>query len=284
LKEYQVPTPTTTWVDGVRAEVLPLPDRALSFGDGLFETLLLRQGDPLFTELHMQRLQRGLQVLAFPDCLRAVRQHLIDAASEVRDLGWCWAALRLTVSRGPGPRGYAPPATTKPRIIITASELSNDCQKMAPAATLSLASVRWPTQPALVGLKHLNRLEQVLAAAECSTAGTDEAVMLDQSGQLASVVAGNLFLLHEGRLQTPALIDCGIAGTRRRLVMEQWAGALGLPVRESTLSLQDLESADEVFYCNSLQGLRPVASFGRRHWGSHTVCQALFEQFRGELP
>jgi 4-amino-4-deoxychorismate lyase len=107
--------------------------------------------------------------------------------------------------------------------------------------------------------------------------------MLSQSGQLVSVVAGNLFLLREGRLQTPALVDCGIAGTRRRLVMEQWAGALGLTVQESTLSLQDLESADEVFYCNALQGLRPVVGFGRRHWSQHAVCEALFEQYQGAL-
>ena len=108
--------------------------------------------------------------------------------------------------------------------------------------------------------------------------------MLDQSGQLVSVVAGNVFLLHEGRLQTPLLTHCGIAGTRRRLVMQRWAVTLGLPVQESTLSLQDLEAAEEVFYCNSLQGLRPVASFGQRHWSSHTVCQALFEQYLGEFP
>jgi 4-amino-4-deoxychorismate lyase len=279
-----VPTPTATWVDGARAEALPLPDRALAFGDGLFETLLLRRGDPLFTDLHMQRLQRGLQVLAFPDCLATAGEQLLVATGAVRNLGWPWAALRLTISRGPGPRGYAPPVATKPRIIITASELPDDCQQMAPAATLSLATVRWPTQPVLAGLKHLNRLEQVLAAAELRAAGTDEAVMLDQSGQLVSVVAGNLFLLHKGRLQTPVLTDCGIAGTRRQLVMDQWARALGLPVQECSLSLQDLESADEVFYCNALQGLRPVASFGRCHWSSHTVCQALFEQYQGELP
>lgn len=267
----------------MRAEALPLPDRALAFGDGLFETLLLRQGNPLFTDLHMQRLQRGLQVLAFPDCLAAAREQLELAAGAVSKLHWPWGALRLTISRGAGPRGYAPPLVSKPRIIITASELPDECAQMAPAAALSLATVRWPTQPILAGLKHLNRLEQVLAAAERRAAGTDEAVMLDQSGQLVSVVAGNLFLLLEGRLQTPVLVDCGIAGTRRRLVIEQWAGAVGLPVQESTLSLQDLESADEVFYCNSLVGLRPVASFGRRRWHSHTVCQALFEQYQGGL-
>jgi 4-amino-4-deoxychorismate lyase len=278
-----VPTPTATWVDGVCAEALPLPDRAVDFGDGLFETLLLQRGDPLFIDLHIARLQRALQALAFPDCLDTVQRQLALAASEVRDLGWCWTALRLTVSRGSGPRGYAPPVLTRPRIIITASELPHDCRQIGPPATLSLATMRWPTQPALAGLKHLNRLEQVLAAAERRAAGTDEAAMLDQSGRLVSVVAGNLFLLHEDRLQTPLLTDCGIAGTRRRLVMEQWAGALGLPVQESALGLQDLEAADEVFYCNALQGLRPVASFGRRHWSSHTVCQALFDQYQGEL-
>ena len=278
-----MPTPTATWVDGVRAAALALPDRATDFGDGLFETLLLQRGDPLFIDLHMARLQHGLQALGFPDCLDTAREQLLLAADAVRNLDWCWAALRLTVSRGAGPRGYAPPVVTRPRIIITATELSRDCQRMSTATDLSLATVRWPAQPALAGLKHLNRLEQVLAAAEYRAAGTDEAVMLGQSGQLVSVVAGNLFLLHEDRLSTPALLDCGIAGTRRRLVMERWAGPLGLAVRESSLSLYDLESADEAFYCNSLLGLRPVASFGKRHWRSHTVCRALFEQYRNEL-
>ncbi|RLA48501.1 MAG: aminodeoxychorismate lyase [Gammaproteobacteria bacterium] len=272
-----------TWVDGVRTEALPLPDRAMEFGDGLFETLLLHHGSPLFTDLHLQRLQCGLQVLAFPDCLAKAREQLLNASAVVCNLGWRWAALRLTISRGSGPRGYAPPAATRPRIIITASELSYDCQQMGAAAVLSLANVRWPTQPALAGLKHLNRLEQVLAAAERCAAGTDEAVMLGQSGQLVSVVAGNLFLVRGGTLQTPALVDCGIAGTRRRLVMERWAGTLGLPVRETTLSLQDLEAADEVFYCNSLLGLRPVSRFGQRHWSSHAICEALFEQYQGEF-
>lgn len=278
-----MPIPTATWVDGLRAEALPLPDRALDFGDGLFETLLLVRGDPLFIDLHMERLQRGLQVLAFPDCVDSARRQLVLAAAAVQDLGWRQAALRLTVSRGAGLRGYAPPVSTKPRLIITASELPGDCRQMGAPAVLSLATMRWPTQPALAGLKHLNRLEQVLAAAERRVARSDEAVMLGQSGELVSVVAGNLFLLYQGRLQTPLLRDCGVAGTRRRLVMERWAGTLDLPVRESTLSLADLEAADEVFYCNSLQGLRPVASFGHRRWSSHRVCQALFEQYQGDL-
>jgi 4-amino-4-deoxychorismate lyase len=155
---------------------------------------------------------------------------------------------------------------------------------MSGPASLSLATLRWPLQPALAGLKHLNRLEQVLAAAERRDRGADEAVMLDQQGQLVSVIAGNLFLVQGKRVLTPALDTCGIAGTRRQLVLEQWAARLGLQAQASTLGLQDLASADEVFFSNSLLGLRPVASFGEHQWHSHPTCRALFDLYRDELP
>ena len=276
-------TESATWLDGAPASALPLPDRGLDFGDGLFETLLLRRGRPLYTEFHLQRLWRGLQVLAFPDCLDTAREQLACAAADVRKRGWLWAALRLTVTRGGGPRGYTPPRTAMPRIIITASEIDRDCGQMSAAASVCVATVRWATQPVLAGIKHLNRLEQVLAAAECRRAGTDETVLLDQSGRPTSLAAGNLFLMHKERLLTPRLLDCGIEGTRRRLVMDRWAPAIGLNVEEVTLTLQDLATADEIFYSNSLQGVRPVASLGERNWDSHTVCEALFRQFQGEL-
>ena len=255
-------TQTATWLDGAPTSALPLPDRGLDFGDGLFETLLLCQGNPLYLDNHLQRLQRGLQALAFPECLATARQQLEVAANAARDRGWPWAVLRLTVSRGSGPRGYTPPVSSHPRIIITATELDRDCRQMSGPASLSLATWRWPLQPALAGLKHLNRLEQVLASAERRDRGTDEAVMLDQQGQLVSVIAGNLFLVQGKRVLTPALDTCGIAGTRRQLVLEQWAARLGLQAQARTLGLQDMASADEVFFSNSLLGLRPVASFG----------------------
>ncbi|MEH6636457.1 MAG: aminodeoxychorismate lyase [Halioglobus sp.] len=275
---------TATWVDGAPASVLALPDRALDFGDGLFETLLLRHGTPLYLDLHMQRLQRGLQALALPDCLANVRLQLAQVANSVQESEWMWSALRVTVSRGSGPRGYAPPLTPRPRIIITVTQLGRDCAQLSEGAVLALAEMRWAAQPALAGIKHLNRLEQVLAAAQARAAGADEAVMLGQSGQLISVVAGNLFLVRGGQLLTPAIQDSGIAGTRRQLVMERWAKLLGLGVQETNLSLDDLATADEVFYSNSLLGLRPVASFGDHQWRDHSVCQSLFEQYRGELP
>lgn len=270
---------TAVWLDGAPAKELPLPDRGLDFGDGLFETLLLREGVALFPDQHSQRMERGLQALYFPDIQARIEGDLQRASQAIAESGWRWAALRITVTRGSGPRGYAPPEPTVPRIVISATRLHGDPLTMAAPAQLSLARIRWASQPALAGLKHLNRLEQVLAAREYRLAGTDEAVMLNQAGQVISVTAGNLYLVYGKEVLTAALDNCGIAGTRRALLMRRWAPAAGLKVVETALDLQQLERADEVFYSNSLLGFRPVARYGQRSWSSHEVCAALFGHY-----
>ena len=151
------------------------------------------------------------------------------------------------------------------------------------AARLTQATVRWGSQPTLAGIKHLNRLEQVLAAAQCQAEAADEAVMLDQAGRPLSVTAGNLFVVMQGKVITPPLRDCGIAGTRRQLVLECWAPALGLATGELELQLSDVGKAEEVFYSNSLQGLRPVAEFCGRRWARNEVCEALYQQYRKDV-
>lgn len=279
-----MPSQTAIWLDGAPTSTLPLPDRAVEFGDGLFETLLVYKGNPLYTEVHLQRLQRGLEVLDIPDCLPAAESHLVDAARDVGERGWEWSALRLTVSRAPGPRGYAPGDPAPPRILVVVTRLERDCARLADSATLAVSGIRLAARPALAGIKHLNRLEQVLAAGEARRAGVDEGLVLDASGRLTGVVAGNLFLVRGGELCTPVLVDCGIAGTRRRLILERWAPALGLNVRELPLVLHDLEDAQEVFYSNSLFTVRPVARLEDHHWSEFTVCEALFNRFREELP
>jgi 4-amino-4-deoxychorismate lyase len=271
------------WLDGEPVKSLPLPDRGLDFGDGLFETLLLKGNKVLFGDLHLARLNRGLEALQFPPCIAEVARQMRAVAMAPPPVDRRWSALRITVTRGTGPRGYAPPPSPTPRIIITRSELRQDHGAMGSPAVLVAATVCWPTQPALAGLKHLNRLEQVLAAREYRLAGADEAVMLNQSGQPVSVVAGNLFLVTSKGLLTAPLHRCGIAGTRRELIMERWGPALGLAIEETPLTLQQLATADELFYSNSLVGLRPVASFGGRTWASHAVCEALYRLYREDI-
>ena len=268
------------WLDGTPTVMLPLPDRGFDFGDGVFETILLHQGAPLFADLHLERLSLGLQALAIPDCIAAAREQLYNVANVIH---WHWAVLRLSVSRGSGQRGYTPPDNAVPRILISVSQLDRECGQMRTAATLCFAKIRLATQPFLAGIKHLNRLEQVLASAQAKAAGVDEAIVLDQSGHLVSVVAGNLFLVHQGELLTPKLDNCGVLGTRRRLVIERWAPAIGLTVRESTLTLSDLQTAEEIFYSNSLQAVRPIARIGQQSWNAHGVCEAIFQCYQEEL-
>lgn len=271
------------WLDGTPTSVLPLPDRGLDYGDGVFETLLVHYGKPLFTEIHLERMAHGLRALGLPDCLTAARQQLDRAASFAAQEKWPWAALRLSVIRGPGPRGYAPLVNSRPRIVIYVSCLDRDCGQMAIAATLCVATIRLSTQPLLAHIKHLNRLEQVLAAAQAQAQNTDECILLDQTDHLASVAAGNLFLVRHGELLTPELVDCGVLGTRRRLIIEKWAPSIGLKVHEVRLRLSDLQTAEEVFYSNSLQAVRPVARLSELCWHNHTVCEALFQRYLEEL-
>jgi len=272
------------WLDGTPTSVLPLPDRGLDYGDGLFETLLVHHGKPLYTELHLERLAQGLRALVLPDCLRVARQQLESAADAAfRQNKWPWAVLRLSIIRGPGKRGYTPVINATPRILIQIGCLDHDCGKMKIAATLGVAEIRLSKQPLLAGIKHLNRLEQVLAAVQAQAEGTDESIMLDQTDYLTCVVAGNLFLVRHGELLTPRLFDCGVFGTRRRLIIEKWAPAIGLHVREVRLKLSDLQTVEEVFYSNSLQAVRPVSRFGELCWDNHSVCEALFQQYMADF-
>ena len=273
---------SASWLDGTPTSVLPLPDRGLDFGDGLFETLLLHNGNPVYLDLHMARLAQGLETLAIPDCLALAQQQVEQVCGAIGE-EWRWAALRLSVIRSPGPRGYAPAPNLPPRILIHVTPLDRDCAKMSSAATLNLANIRLSTQPALARIKHMNRLEQVVAATQAQAENVDESFLLDQVGNLVSVTAGNVFLLYQGELLTPVLDNCGVAGTRRRMIIEKWAPSMGLEVREARLTLEHIANAEEVFYSNSLHTVRPVSGFGAKCWSSHGVCEALFEKFREAL-
>lgn len=271
-----VPTQGQIWVDGYPASALPLPDRGLDFGDGIFETLLLLEGKPLYLDLHLQRLQQGLLVLGFPNCLDEVSMQIHRALSAGDFAGEF--VMRVTVTRGAGPRGYLPPSDAKPRVIIAVNKRTTGSFTQMPApAHLALANIRWGSQPQLAGIKHLNRLEQVMAARERKAAGVDEVLMLAQQGQVISVSAGNLFIREADGLVTPALVDCGVHGTRRRLIMEKLAPALGLQVREAEIGLAQLEAAEEVFFCNALVGVCPVGSFAGARWQRHDTCAALHQ-------
>jgi len=154
---------------------------------------------------------------------------------------------------------------------------------MAAPLNLAVADIRWPDQAALAGIKHLNRLEQVLAARQARQQGVDDCLMLNAQGQTVSTTVGNLFVYTQGNLLTAPIAQCGIAGTRRQRLMEHWAPAIDLAVEEAALTGTLIENADELFITNSLVGLRPVATAMGRSWHEFPLCSALFEQYRGEM-
>jgi 4-amino-4-deoxychorismate lyase len=269
------------WIDGEPAAALPLPDRGLEFGDGVFETLLVVEGVVPLLDFHQDRLHQGLERLGFPADLPPIDELLAPALAQRSGLT---AGLRLTVTRGGGPRGYAPDPAAAPRTILRLSPLQHDPRRQAAAARLGRAVITLAVQPALAGIKHLNRLEQVLAATDRVRQGTDEVIMFDGDANLVAVSAGNIFLRAGDCLRTPDLARCGIAGTRRRAIIERWAPALGLRVEIGQLQETDLAGADEVFYCSALAGIRPVATYRDQVWDCFDAAQALHAHYLRDFP
>lgn len=245
-----------TWIDGVEGSAVPADDRGLQYGDGLFETILLRGGRPRFFEAHLARLERGLGVLGVPFAFEsALRADVAQAARRAPPL----AVLKIVVTRGSATRrGYAP-HDARPRRIVSlwpAAPLAPPPQ----GVKLRIATLRVADYSPLAGLKHLNRLENVLAAAECTDDSFD-ALLLDVHGGVVSATAANVFLVTAGELRTPRVDRAGVAGVLRGVVLRE-TRALGIAARECALTLADLRAADGVFLTNARIGVVPVASVG----------------------
>ncbi len=261
---------TLSWVDGQPAEGLPVHDRALAYGDGLFETIKVVGGQPELLDRHLQRLASGCQRLAIPCDIDLVSSYLSAFCAELGR-----GVAKLIVSRGEGRRGYAPPIPCQPRIVLTGSPLPDYPKAHAEQGVrLFPCTTRLAEQPILAGLKHLNRLEQVLARAEWQDLAFAEGLMRDTSGRVIEGVFSNLFIVDSARLMTPSLELCGVAGVMREEVLER-ARQVGVSTLVCDLSLEQLHRADEVFVCNSLYGIWPVRQLDASVWSVGPVTRKL---------
>jgi 4-amino-4-deoxychorismate lyase len=243
-----------TWIDGVEGASVPADDRGLQYGDGLFETVLVRNAVPRFIDLHRRRLRQGLERLRFPPL---DERALADDIARASALAPARAVLKIIVTRGSSGRGYVPPTDARPRRIVSLwPDLSSAASRYEQGVDLGIAQLRLPAQSALAGLKHLNRLEHVLAAAEREE-GTHDILLLDANDQLVSGSACNVFLVKTGELLTPRVDRVGVAGVMRSIVLRE-AARLGIPARETDLTLRDLASADALFITNARIGVVPV--------------------------
>ena len=246
-------------INGVSSNTISIRDRGLLYGDGVFRTLRVIHGQPQHWQLHYQKLRYDCAALgiACPDCLSA---ELAALAVEHPD-----AIIKIIVTRGQALRGYAPvPATPSHIWDIAALPLYPD-KRQEQGVTLHLCELRLAHQPRLAGLKHLNRLENVLAAAELSGTDAQEGLLLDLDGFVIEGVRSNLFLISAGRLITPDLSRCGVAGVQRDRVMA-YAAIIGMPLEVRNVELAEIYSADEAFLTNSVFGLWSVAKLEQQRW------------------
>ena len=250
-----------SWVDGQPAGTVPLKDRGLAYGDGLFETIAVKAGQPVLLDRHLHRLEEGCRRLAFTADHGLIRSEVLAYAATLGS-----GVLKLILTRGDSQRGYgANPGAPVRRILQGSPPATYPPAHGADGIRLFPCATRLAEQPLLAGLKHLNRLEQVIARAEWQDAEHAEGLMLDRSDRVIEGVFSNLFLVRNGLLLTADLTRCGVAGVMRAEILAQ-AHALGVPVAVADISLEQLQQADEVFMCNSVYGIWPVRECAAMSW------------------
>lgn len=258
------------WINGQPADSIAVADRGLAYGDGLFETIKVRDGRALLLERHLARLEIGCQRLMIPCDIQVLRNEL-SAYMQQLDQGVC----KLILTRGAGQRGYAMPDPCVPQRILQASQLPRwPIAHAQQGIQLFTCQLRLCEQPLLAGLKHLNRLEQVLARAEWSDSAYAEGLLLDRQDRVVDCVFSNIFIVHNQQLITPDLHSSGVAGVMRAELLAR-AEAAGFSVIVSDITLQQLRQADEVFTCNSLYGIWPVRNYAAQHWPIGPVTRKL---------
>lgn len=262
-------------VNGVESDQVALADRGFAYGDGVFETILVADGESVWWEAHLARLQRGCEALRIecPPTQQLSREAQSLIADEPR------AVLKVAVTRGVSGRGYRIAGETAPTRVLAL----HATPPLALTDYLDGVASRWcetrlAIQPRLAGIKHLNRLEQVLARSEWDDASFAEGLMRDVDGRAVCATAANLFLVRDGRVLTPALERCGIAGVCRAWVLQQ------LPVQVCDLDPDEVESADELFLTSSLRGILPVARLDGRRWATGTMTRQLQHALWSDVP
>lgn len=275
------------WINGKPGDSISPLDRGFAYGDGVFETMRVIDGAVPLWKYHRDRLLHGLDVLGF-----SIDAKVLD--SEIARAGHAQGngVLKLTITRGKGGKAYQPPVgdDVHPLRILQGRALLDDGLRARDGCTVIACRTRLGTHPQLAGLKHLNRLEQVLAAREVAVAGADEGVMCDAKGNVVEGTFTNLFAVKNGKLLTPPITGeqddeagGGVAGVMRRWLLER-TSELKLEFEEMSMTLDDLHAMDEVFVCNSVIGIWPVRRLEDRELASGTMTRTLQNEIATLFP
>jgi 4-amino-4-deoxychorismate lyase len=261
----------TVLINGQPGDKISVHDRGLLYGQSLFETIAIADGKACLVAEHLQRLQSSAQTLGLPVELDLVADDINTLAS-----GQQKAVIRVTLTMGAGGRGYLNPSDPQPQRIASLHEFpQHPIENWREGINLGLSSIRLGLQPALAGLKHGNRLEQILARSQWPD-NCSEALLLDQSGNVVEATQSNIFIIKNNILSTPNLELAGVAGVMRGFVLAN-ANKVGVQAELVSLSLSDIEQADAVFLCNSVIGLWPVKQFQEQQYSDFALSNNLLK-------
>lgn len=236
-------------------------DRAFQYGDGLFTTLAVQNKKPQLWPLHKARLLDDSQRLALPIDLDPLEREIQLQARSINN-----GVIKIHLSAGVGGRGYQRPAEPKPVITLSTHPIPSYYRQWQDVGIdVDFSPVKLGHQPLLAGIKHLNRLEQVLIKQRLVK---DDAIVCDMNDNLIEASASNLFWYAQGAWHTPAITHCGVKGVFRTFVFKVLA-LLEQPVLESSYPKQQLLTAENVFLCNSLMHIVPV----KRLFHEDGVCE-----------
>ncbi|TAN70970.1 MAG: aminodeoxychorismate lyase [Methylobacter sp.] len=243
-------------INGESKEHIEISDRGFQYGDGLFETIEVRDGQAVFLESHLERLDLGCRRLYIP--FPGVQLLSLEAKELCRQWHSARAVLKIIVTRGSGGRGYRQPDVIQPTRVLSLHPYPDYPENYREQGIVArFCTTRLGLNPSLAGIKHLNRLEQVMARSEWNDQAIQEGLMLDGNDHVIEGTMTNLFYIKNDRLYTSALTQSGVAGIIRSIIMVLSANH-GLPVIEHTFTKDELLSADEVFVCNSIIGIWPI--------------------------
>jgi len=244
-------------IDGEISERISAADRGLHFGDGLFETIAVIGGQPRFWQGHMDRLSAGCEQLGLPVTPQSILLREVNTMSA----GMPTCLVKIIITRGISGIGYAAGSSVTPnRIVCSYAWPAEESKPGIIGVQTRICELRLGIQPALGGLNHLNRLEQVIARSEWQDPSIGEGILLDREDHVISGVSSNIFLVYSGRLLTPRLDRCGVRGVMRGAILNAFRSRC----EQRRLLLDMLPDSDEIFICDSVHGVLPVVRID--HW------------------
>lgn len=248
-------------VNGQKADRIAIQDRGLQYGDGLFETIPYKNNTLLFLDDHLSRLVSGCERLQIPtNFIPELENDLLKTAQSLQDD----AVVKIIVTRGQGGRGYKQPEQVAPTRIVSTHPYPDYPASNQQGIKVVRCKQIVSQNPTLAGLKHLNRLEQVLARSEWNDTDIAEGLMRNIDGEWIEGTMSNLFIVKQGQLITPDLTLSGVSGVLRKQVISI-AKQLLMPVLETAITDIDLADADEAFLTNSIIGIWPIRQIEEKH-------------------